>query len=63
MMKGINIKILHGGLFGTKKQSTMCEGGGINLLTNIAEVAYFEIVDWIKNDCGCQDIGRIFLKD
>ena len=31
-------------------------------MTNVDEIAYFKIVDWIKNDCGCQDVGRFCLE-
>ena len=60
-MKSIDVRIFHGVFFVTKEQNTMYEGGGIKLLTNVDEIAYFEIVDWIKNDCKCQDVGRIFF--
>ena len=41
----------------------MYEEGGIKLVTNVDEIAYFEIVDWIKNDCECKDVGRIFFRN
>ena len=61
-MKSIDVRIFHGVFFVTKEQNTMYEGGGIKLVTNVDEIAYFDIVDWIKNDCGCQDVGRIFFR-
>ena len=62
-MKSINVKIFHGFFFFTKEHSTMYEEGGIKLVTNVDEIAYFEIVDWIKNDCECKDVGRIFFRN